>query len=216
MVDVETMRDRVMDFGGAMSAVLDELADLRREVGSLRVENGELRKRLMPPGWARTLGECIDSVGGFHDEALSPERALGIIRDALRTRLMPEGYEWPKFEDGEPVRRFDKVQGVDPDYGVRNFLFFGPGQVKLDAENCKGLDVNGGRRVKRPVPPATPSPGRRDTVAQDSWERWREDAALMAWDYCDQRDIDYDGDSDAEAKQVEELERRAKALAGVE
>lgn len=209
MVDVTVMRDRVTNFADAVDEALDELADLRHEAESLRRENEELRKRLMPDDWARTLGECVDLAGWAPGEAWLPERALGIIRDALRTRLMPEGMWWPRYDTGELVEMGDEVASSDDDgspMAVDSVEFSGDTFKLFDRYNCEITDgwTLPDVRVKRPEPKPAP----------DSWERWREDVALVACDYCDERGIDYGHDSDAESKQVEDLERRAKALVG--
>lgn len=47
-----------------------------------------------------TCEECVDAV---LQEAASLFKEVG-------KRLMPEGMEWPRFEDGEPVRIGDRVQ----------------------------------------------------------------------------------------------------------
>ena len=131
---------------------------------------------------------------------------------------MPEGMEWPKFDDGEPVRFGDRIRiPFDFEGGVKGIEILADGRYKLRDgmyEDSASITYLKSERVRHPEPPATPSLGCHDTVAPDSWERWRDDAMLVAYDYCDQCGIDYDHDSDAEAKQAEDLERRAKALVG--
>lgn len=192
MVDVETMRDRVTDFGDAMNAVLDELADLRHEAERLRARNVDLADELV-------------------------RRRMQY--ESYRKRLMPEGMEWPRYDTGELVEIGDEVASSDDDGSpmtVNSVKLSGSMFKLLDCYNCEITDgwTDSDERVRRPEPPATPSQECRDTVALDSWERWREDVALVACDYCDERGIDYGNDSDAEAKTVEDLERRAKALVG--
>lgn len=50
----------------------------------------------------------------------------------------------------------------------------------------------------------------------DSWELWRDDLCALGTMYCIGYDIDYEDIDDARDKQAEDLERRAKKLAGVE
>lgn len=123
MVDVGTMREHLdmacvsaSEWAKNIGALLDEVEELRRENASLsdelachRTQAERDRKNVMPDDWAKTLGECVDLAGGFRDEPWSLERGLNIVRDALRTRLMPEGMEWPRYTDGKPVRPLDTV-----------------------------------------------------------------------------------------------------------
>ena len=55
------------------------------------------------------------------------ERANQQLNDelnAMRQRLMPEGMEWPRFEDGEPVRPGDKLLDKDGEwFGAVSFVF---------------------------------------------------------------------------------------------
>lgn len=44
--------------------------------------------------------DCARVISG-HNVCKAPAESL---LDALKARLMPEGYEWPRFDDGEPVR----------------------------------------------------------------------------------------------------------------
>ena len=44
----------------------------------------------------------------FEELTAEIHEAYENLADALDRRLMPEGYEWPRFEDGEPVRIGDK------------------------------------------------------------------------------------------------------------
>lgn len=83
---------------------------------------------------------------------------------AMRRRLMPEGMEWPRFEDGEPVRPGDKLLDKDGDwFEVVSFVF------TCDWWSIRGYQTEGfgdlndktrrtlegmsyGARVKRPAP----------------------------------------------------------------
>ena len=88
--------------------------------------------------------------------------------DALREagRIMPEGLEWPRYEDGEPVRFGDKViNGLGAAFDVYRVLVKCDGAVTLsDYGNRAIAHIDKGERAKRPEPP-------------DSWERLEEDAA---------------------------------------
>lgn len=92
------------------------IEELGRRVGDLTRENAELRKRAMPEGcdeefiklhmsnlWG-FMFDVMDRLGVDKSDIDAPE----IVFDALDRRLMPEGYEWPLFEDGARVRCGDE------------------------------------------------------------------------------------------------------------
>lgn len=66
---------------------------------------------LMLDGW-----NPIEAIGGFcqalHVDCSvceGPEEWLSKALDEIKPRLMPEGMEWPRYTDGEPVRPMDTV-----------------------------------------------------------------------------------------------------------
>lgn len=81
----------------------------------------------------------------------------------LRKRAMPEGMEWPRFEDGEPVRFGEEAMGFShkPPFVVDHVTLFDGGEVTV----CAEVDLDSGsvenfvrvlpgERVKRPPIPA--------------------------------------------------------------
>lgn len=130
--------------------------------------------------WVREHGGLSHVKDIYHDLRAVVER-LGVewseselhgLMDALDRRLMPEGVEWPRYEDGEPVRFEDEL----PDFAgtiyktVKSVRFNNYGYVVID--NAGGsanvsVIIKSGQRVKRPnTKPEQP----------DSWERIEEDA----------------------------------------
>lgn len=82
-------------------------------------------------------------------------RLIGAISDRIDAeRALPEGIEWPRFEDGELVRRGDEVEWDGDVMRVGAFWFHREGW-SLNVF-CPGLDgtFHGeyGERVKRPTP----------------------------------------------------------------
>ena len=83
---------------------------------------------------------------------------LNKMVDEMRPRLVPEGMEWPRFEDGEPVR-----VGSDFGYGVK-LHSYEVTSILFTSEGCflepdyswevddYALRVKQGERVKRPAP----------------------------------------------------------------
>ena len=71
--------------------------------------------------------DCFECGGDECDECA--ER----VADAMAAHLMPDGVQWPRFEDGEPVRIGDEVQGIDCDESV--------GAVRIDKAGWTLLDA---------------------------------------------------------------------------
>lgn len=71
---------------------------------------------------------------------------------ALAGRMMPEGMEWPRFEDGEPVRIGDEVQGMDAAHVVRFVRLAPDGWTLHDGDVLVIDEGERGERVKRPPP----------------------------------------------------------------
>ena len=97
----------------------------------------------------------IDTGLAFYDE--SPKERCVALRNEVKSRLMPEGMEWPCFDDGEPVRIGDEapfgsdgrmvVTGIELVEG--GFVLHGrDGGIERPCQT--GYKV--GVRVKRPAP----------------------------------------------------------------
>lgn len=77
----------------------------------------ETLKKLRKSSCAESCEERAEAVGmrcedfsRCDDCAEARARAASALLDEVEKRLMPEGMEWPRFEDGEPVRIGDRVQ----------------------------------------------------------------------------------------------------------
>lgn len=100
---------------------------------------------------------------GLTDGTGKPEQD-GVIYGELEKHLIPEGYEWPRFEDGEPVRPGDKLLDKDGDWfeavsfvftcdwwSVRGYQTEGFGDLNNKTRRkLEGMAY--GTRVKRPAP----------------------------------------------------------------
>lgn len=58
----------------------------------------------------KVLGIRCDDFSRCDDCAEARARAASALLDEVEKRLVPEGMEWPRFSDGEPVRIGDRVQ----------------------------------------------------------------------------------------------------------
>lgn len=86
--DRETLR-WVKDQGG-----IEHVKDLF--YGNVQV-SGDLAE------WKREVYELCEFIGVRHEDCDGEECMLEKAYELLEKRLMPEGYEWPRFEDDDPV-----------------------------------------------------------------------------------------------------------------
>ena len=117
--------------------------------------------------------------------------ALGIDLDkgwseamaAMLLRLMPEGMEWPRFEDGEPVAFHDKgldvhghtrsVEGVKFTQGGFIFISDDMGNAWW-ANDCGPMEdpeIDPSKRVKRPAPKVPAFDGKPLRVGETVWDK---------------------------------------------
>ena len=93
----------------------------------------------------------------------------GLVKsiDEMRPRLMPEGMDWPRFEDGEPVRIGDVAADKDGDgFDVWSIEFDGE-MVNLAGEHRRELFLMPGVRVKRPTPKVLDADGAEIELGDD-------------------------------------------------
>ena len=83
-----------------------------------------------------------------------------IVWSELDRRLMPESMEWPRFEDGEPVKIGEEAMGFShlPSFAVDHVVIFDDreatvcAEIDLDSGNVENfVRVSPGERVKRPA-----------------------------------------------------------------
>lgn len=112
---------------------------------------------------ARRLGLCI--------EGLDAQDSRPLLMDALDRRLMPEGYEWPRYDTGEPVRIGGEFMGKDgKTYTAKQIQFIGKCFSLFDFCDRKP-QFSGfyGERVKRPAPAVPAADGEPLEVGQTAW-----------------------------------------------
>ena len=96
------------------------------------------------------------------------------VMSELRSRLMPEGMEWPRFEDGEPVRVGDsapfgtdgvmEVAGVE----INRFGYVLHGSIDDGMRECVDGDDHG-VAVKRPAPKVLDADGEEIRAGDELW-----------------------------------------------
>ena len=130
---VARMRRHIEDVQCKCRARREEAAHLRAELAGLRAEADAARR------FAREEG-----------------RAEG-RRDAeaeMHPRLMPEGYEWPRYESGEPLRYEDRYVYDGREREVWHVDFDSCGEPTILNKDGTRFHPDKGERVERPAPKA--------------------------------------------------------------
>ena len=101
------------------------------------VEQSECRKKLL---------DCFAMRLGF--ESLEDS---GDILKELEKRIMPEGYEWPRYESGELLRYRDRYISDGSECEVWHIDFDSYGEATILNSDCSKCSLEKGERVKRPT-----------------------------------------------------------------
>lgn len=114
---------------------------------------------------ADRCGALADALGVGHECGASEEACEACasrMAEAIISRMMPEGIEWPRFEDGEPVCIGDEVRGKGGGaFGVTRVCFVDGGCYFNSSHNPDGTKrgrkwrYGAGERVERPEQPDT-------------------------------------------------------------
>ena len=115
----------------------------------------------------------IDTGLAFYDE--SPKERCVALRNEVKSRLMPEGMEWPRTDDGKPVKIGDELIDDEDVHGWRlvdSIIFTNDGDGYLVVlENVRGAtdSYSPGERVKRPAPKVLDADGVEIREKCDVW-----------------------------------------------
>lgn len=153
---------------GELAAIKDALAEFAEGNGF----NPELEPR-----------ELLDKASGaFRSRAAISDMRYDEIRrlkeeiEAMRPRLMPEGMECPRYEDGEPVRIGDRVSVEVHDDGGDSVREYDVEFEKFDAAGVRigssrhSVMLLHGERVKRPAPKVLDADGVEIRVGDTVWD----------------------------------------------
>ena len=90
----------------------------------------------------------------------------------MRPRLMPEGMEWPRYEDGEPVRIGDVAVLADNEpHEVESMEFFADKSCKLKGKDTPWMNtIFKGQVAKRPEPKVLDADGAEVRVGDTVYE----------------------------------------------
>ena len=166
-VDGKPLWRELLDIAGQIECEQAEAVAWVREHGGLEPIKSSLSAlELLAEGIE------IDTGLAFYDE--SPKERCVALRNEVKSRLMPEGMEWPCFDDGEPVRIGDEapfgsdgrmvVTGIELVEG--GFVLHGrDGGIERPCQT--GYKV--GVRVKRPAPKVLDADGKEIREKRDAW-----------------------------------------------
>lgn len=181
--------------------IMDRNRELESELHSLKVENERLKEEnetLFATQGGADPQNLRDALQWLHDQggigevySRYKDVVLGEAEEALEVaysediekRLMPEGMEWPRFEDGEPVRIGDEVPfGGDSAMTVTGVEMADEGHFILHGRDgginrpCQ-TGYQYGQRVKRPAPKVLDADGAEIRVGDTVY--------LLPGDWCD-------------------------------
>lgn len=94
----------------------------------------------------------------------------GEVERRLLARLMPEGYEWPRYESGEPLRYEDRYvyDGREREVWHVDFDSYGePTILNKDGTRCQ---PDKGERVNRPAPKVLDADGKPLLDGDEVWK----------------------------------------------
>lgn len=142
---------------------------LREKAQSVRRSKGFGCKELMASEFGescdgRRCADCYADLFGRIADRIDAERAL------------PEGMEWPRFEDGELVEAGDEVEFEGEAMRVRHVRFFACNwALHCEREGVDGiLHGSYGERVKRPAPKVLDAEGVPIEVGDTVWATYGE------------------------------------------
>lgn len=126
-----------------------ELARIKDELREFAEDNG-FNPEMEPRDLLAKATGSFRSCAAMSDARYEEIRELKAEMEAMRPHLMPEGVEWPRYEDGEPVMLNDVAllaNGLQEE--VYQVHFHGSG-FALYTETSD-VDYSYGERVKRPA-----------------------------------------------------------------
>ena len=179
--DEQTDTDAHMDDSeaadGAMTPSI-EVSQWVNEHGGLdsvkKLVNEERRMRLY-------LRDIAKAVGVAENDQIW----IDAILEALGKRLMPEGYEWPRYESGEPVRIGDKFECWCGEEHVVGSVSFKGSCAVLNMSHAHtfvvghGPETVHGKRVKRPAPKVLDADGVEIRVGDTVWHKQTGRSAIV-------------------------------------
>lgn len=152
-----------------------ELARIKDELRGFAEENG-LNPEMEPRDLLAKAAGAFRSCAAVSDARYAEIRELRAEMEAMRPRLMPEGMEWPVFEDGDPVRIGDEYADT---FGANTVatIEFGDGYSAINPNTPGGYVVGKfegahGRYVPRPAPKVLDADGVEIREGDTVWPKY--------------------------------------------
>ena len=177
--DSEKIRDRNRDLEGELHGLKVENERLKEENEALFATQGgsdpqNLRDALK---WLHDQGGIGAVYSLYKDVVLGEaEEVLEVVySEDIEKRLMPEGMEWPRFEDGEPVRIGEEYECWCGETHKVNSITIREGSSIINATNVHSFVVSDGpttahgKRVKRPATKVPDADGVEIRVGDTVW-----------------------------------------------
>lgn len=174
------------DEPGAAMLLASEVKRLRDDHDALlwMDEHGGLGQVKMDYAMGEGFTDLVDRVAAklcVDVEGLDAQDSEPIVMDAIDRRLMPDGMEWPRFEDDEPVRPGSKLLDGDGDWfeavsfvftcdwwSARGYQTEGFGDLNNETRRkLEGMAY--GTCVKRPTPKVLDADGVEIRVGDTVW-----------------------------------------------
>ena len=150
-----------------------------REHGGLESVKAQRRESMPRAAYERKKAGFLDHIAecetalGRRREAISElnRRASDLTREnaELRKRAMPEGYEWPRYESGEPLRYEDRYVYDGREREVWHVDFDSYGEATILNKDGTRFHPDKGERVKRPAPKVLDADGVEIREKRDVW-----------------------------------------------
>lgn len=140
----------------------------------------------------REICEQIEAEAGVETVKSEAMEALAFVEehgglDAVKKRLMPEGMEWPKFDDGEPVEFGDEFQNAHGGASVLRTVIIKDCRDSLGGDfywklgrGKNAVTLKGGERVERPAPKVLDADGVEIRVGDTVWDEHGDELVVLA------------------------------------
>ena len=163
----------------------------------------------------KAISNLLDEYGIEHYQDMGS--IIYVLRSVLDKRLMPEGTEWPKFEDGEPVLVGDEFETMVSGTKKVDAIKFEDGYIfSLEFNNgCDTEEFYKNARVKRPESKQETLQDVIDDFSKKTTEYWK--CSSIPCPMCPSKidgktPHDYYGTTGCDVAKLHDIKRRLEAI----